>query len=203
MTAKEFFIEHLSGEPLTQESIIEALDIYYSIKKDIENNLPNEIWVDIPMYTNVYQVSNLGRVKSLDRIIENKKNQIQRYKGRLISPRLSSKGYYQVSLSENNKTSMFSVHRLVMLGFKGYSELPVDHINRKTTDNRLENLRYLTHNLNVLNKESKGYWWNKRINKWQSKIQIDNKPIHLGVFDNELDAQLAYKTAKEKYHVIK
>lgn len=202
MTSKEFFNEKLSGEPLTQERIIEALDEYYSIKKDLENNLPNEMWKDIPNYENIYQVSNMGRVKSLTRIIENKKGQIQKYKGKILSPRLSNRGYFQINLSENNKTKLFSIHRLVMYAFVGSSDLLVDHIDRNPENNKLENLRYVTNQENSFNKGAKGYSYRKNNNKWVSCLRVNGESIYLGVFDTELEAKNTYLESKLKHHII-
>jgi hypothetical protein len=202
MTSKEFFNERLSGEPLTQERIIEALDEYYSIKKDLENNLLDEEWKDIPNYENIYQVSNMGRVKSLNRIIENKKGQIQKYKGKILSPRFSNRGYYQVNLSENNKPTLFSVHRLVMLSFVGPSNLLVDHIDRNPKNNKLENLRYVSNQENTFNRGAKGYSYRKNLNKWVGCLRIKGESIYLGVFNTELEAKTAYLESKLKYHVI-
>ena len=202
MTSEEFFNERLSGEPLTQERIIEALDEYYQLKLDLENNLPNEVWKDIPNYENIYQVSNMGRVKSLTRIIENKKGQIQKYKGKILSPRYSNRAYYQVNLSENNKTSLFSVHRLVMLSFVGPSELIVDHIDRNPKNNKLENLRYISTQQNSFNRGAKGYSYRKNINKWVGCLRVNGETIYLGVFDTELEAKNAYLESKLKYHNI-
>jgi hypothetical protein len=202
MTSEEFFNEKLSGEPLTQERIIEALDEYYSIKKDLENNLQNEMWIDIPNYENIYQISNMGRVKSLTRIIENKKGQIQKYKGKILSPRLSNRGYFQINLSENNKTTLFSLHRLVMLTFVGPSNLLVDHIDRNPENNKLENLRYVTNQENNFNRGAKGYSYRKNNNKWVSCLRINGESIYLGVFDTELESKNAYLESKLKHHVI-
>jgi hypothetical protein len=202
MTSKEFFNEKLSGEPLTQERIIEALDEYYLIKKDLENNLPNEVWKDIPNYENIYQISNMGRVKSLTRFIENKKGQIQKYKGKILNTRCSNRGYYQVGLSKNNKTTLFSLHRLVMLSFVGPSDLVVDHIDRNPKNNKLDNLRYVTNQENSFNRDSKGYSYRKNINKWVSTLRVSGENIYLGVFDTELEAKNAYIESKLKYHII-
>jgi hypothetical protein len=202
MTSKDFFNKRLSGEPLTQDRIIEALDEYYLIKKDLENSLPMEVWENIPNYENSYQVSNMGRIKSLTRIIENKKGQIQKYKGKILSPRLSNRGYYQIALSENNKTSLFSVHRLVMLSFVGPSDLLVDHIDRNSKNNKLENLRYVSTQENSFNRGAKGYSYRNNNNKWIGTLRINGESIYLGSFNTELEVKNAYLESKLKYHII-
>jgi len=78
----------------------------------------------------------------------------------------------------------------------------IDHINGIRDDNRICNLRSVTHQQNLFNTKAKGYTWRKRDNKWQSQINLNNKYIHLGLFDTEEEARNAYITAKEKYHIL-
>ena len=67
-----------------------------------------EIWKDIPEYEGLYQVSNLGKVKSLARKNKNRVNQ-----EKLMKLKLNSSGYYQVWLCKNNQDKGFFVHRLL------------------------------------------------------------------------------------------
>ena len=75
----------------------------------IMETICNEIWKDIPNYENVYQVSNLGRIKSLR--YWNNGNYI--YKERILKPRLSKNGYLRITLRKNNNSKDFYIHRLV------------------------------------------------------------------------------------------
>lgn len=97
-----------------------------------------EIWKDIAGYEGKYQVSNLGRVKSL--------NYRRTGKERCLEPKDNNDGYLQVTLYKNGGKDQPLVHRLVAMAFilnpEGKPE--VDHINRDTTDNRVENLRWVT-----------------------------------------------------------
>ena len=73
-----------------------------------------------------------------------------------------SKGYWQISITQNKKEKLYKVHRLICVAFKeGFtldSLLVVDHINRDIHDNRVENLRCVTHQQNDFNKQNaKGY----------------------------------------------
>ena len=91
-----------------------------------------EIWKDIPNYEGMYQVSNLGRVRTFKR-------------GKKIIMRLSEdKGYFRLGLRNGVKQKRMFVHRLVALSFLGQSDLQVNHKNGIKTDNRLENLEYCT-----------------------------------------------------------
>jgi len=76
----------------------------------------------------------------------------------------------------------------------------IDHINRNSLDNRIENLRVLTQQQNRFNTGAKGYIWNEQCNKWRAYIKVNKKTINIGYFTEEADARQAYLTAKEKYH---
>jgi len=78
----------------------------------------------------------------------------------------------------------------------------IDHINRNSLDNRIENLRVLTQQQNRFNTGAKGYIWNEQCNKWRAYIKVNKKTINIGYFTEEADARQAYLTAKEKYHIM-
>jgi hypothetical protein len=98
-----------------------------------------EHWKDIPNYEGLYQVSNLGRVKSL-----------KFGKERVLKPRCDSSGYVQVVLCKGGEKKDYRVHRLVMLAFVSESDLQVNHKSGIKTDNRLENLEYCTQSENTI-----------------------------------------------------
>jgi uncharacterized protein YebE (UPF0316 family) len=99
---------------------------------------------------------------------------------------------------------------MAFLGHKpdGTHKLVVDHINNNTLDNRIENLQLITQRENaskyfLTKKKSSQYtgvFWHKQINKWQAQIGIDGKRIHLGIFNHEHEAHLAYQKALEMYN---
>ncbi len=156
-----------------------------------------EIWKDVKDYEGIYQVSNLGKVRSLDRVSSIGRKLI----GRELKQLKTSGGYFKVSLSKKSKVKQIDVHRLVALTFipKELHNEVVDHINRIKTDNRLSNLQFITNRVNV-SKDRKdgtskytGVSWNKNAKKWCSNVQIKGKRIHLGYFDDEYEAHLAYQ----------
>lgn len=106
-----------------------------------------EEWRDIPGYEGLYQISNLGRVRSLDRIVSATNGKTFHYKSKIKKQTKDSKKYFQVSLNKNNKDINFSVHRLVAQAFlPNPDNLPeVNHINECRWDNAVWNLEWCTH----------------------------------------------------------
>ncbi len=84
-------------------------------------------------------------------------------------------------------------------------ELPegkhIDHINRKRDDDRIENLRVVTHGENQQNKQGKGYTYYEKTGKYKARLGLNNKEIYLGYFDTEEEAREAYLKAKEELHI--
>ena len=114
-------------------------------------NYENEIWRDIPEFNGLYQASNLGRVKSLNRFKKGKNDSLASVKERILKPSIYHRGYYQVGLYKNSKVRYYLVHRLVWITFNGLipQGMQVNHINEVKTDNRLENLNLMTPKENV------------------------------------------------------
>lgn len=110
-----------------------------------------EIWKDIEGYEGRYQVSNLGRVKSLKRFCSGKWNGNELINERLLTPDLRS-GYKTVYLY-GAKNRKFLIHRLVAQAFipNPDNKPCVDHINTITTDNSVQNLRWVTEKENANN----------------------------------------------------
>ena len=104
-----------------------------------------EIWKDVVGYEGYYQVSNLGRVRSLDRIASNGR----KVKGKILSTKVNTPPYYpRVSLSVNGKMKLVQVHRLVAQAFV-YNPDPehktqVGHKDESRTNNRADNLEWVT-----------------------------------------------------------
>ena len=113
--------------------------------------IPNEEWKDIRGFEGRYQISNMGRVRSLDRWTNHPRPIF--LKGRMMNPSMNKKrGYVRVSLSDGSRNyTHYEVHRLVALHFvPGYKDgLVVNHINETRTDNRAENLEWCTQAYNL------------------------------------------------------
>ena len=105
-----------------------------------------ELWKDIPNYEGLYQASNLGRVKSLERFRKGRNGSLVTVKEKILKPGLNQYGYYQVQLCKNSKVRFYLVHRLVYEAFNAPipENMQVNHINEVKTDNRFENLNLMT-----------------------------------------------------------
>lgn len=104
-----------------------------------------EVWKDVVGYEGLYQVSNLGRVKSVDRTIL-RSSTPQKVKGKIISQETQNTGYKIVNLWNKKNRKAFLVHRLVAEAFlnKQDGKDVIDHINGIRDDNRVVNLRWCT-----------------------------------------------------------
>ena len=159
-----------------------------------------EKWKDIPNYKGVYQISDLGRVKSL--------NYKRQGSSKLLKPSTDTLGYRRVFLSKNGLQTNFLVHKLVWESFKGkYRGVEIDHIDDNPSNNTLDNLQLLTHRENIIKSfktiKTKNNYTGARKSKsnqtsWFSSVSIKNKTIYLGTFTTELEAHQAYLQAIDK-----
>lgn len=113
-----------------------------------------ETWKNIPKWENLYQASNLGRVRSLRKLIS---GETQIY---ILNPSMSSSGYNRCMLRDFERKRYAFVHQLVAEAFidKDYRKkgLTTNHINSIRTDNRLCNLEVVTHSQNIIHSFTKG-----------------------------------------------
>ena len=105
-----------------------------------------EIWKDITGYEGLYQVSNMGRVKSLERTFINKIGRERYVKECILKPVINRDGYLLVTLCAGGKRKNLMVHRLVCEAFYDNpdNKPQVNHVNEDKTDNRVENLEWAT-----------------------------------------------------------
>ncbi len=111
----------------------------------------NEIWKDCKHYEGLYEVSTLGRVRSLERYVANSDKSERLVPSRIISQHAGSSGYLQVGLSKNGKTKYELVHRLVALAFVDNPDnLPqVNHKDECKTNNEASNLEWCNRKYNM------------------------------------------------------
>ena len=110
--------------------------------------MEEEIWKPIKDFEGYYEVSNIGRVRSL--------NYKRTGKEKILKNIEDYKGYLEVGLTKNGKRKQFKVHRLVAEAFIPNPENKpcIDHINTVKSDNRVENLRWVTYKENSNNEKT-------------------------------------------------
>lgn len=165
--------------------------------------LAGEEWRDVVGYEGFYQVSSHGRVRSVDRIIHNVGHGYSRkYKGRIKSPSLNTKGYPKVLLSKNGVDNTHKIHRLVAQAFiPNPNRLPqVDHIDGIKTNNHVSNLEWVTNQENHNRKMTMGLNVNK---KGESHGQAKLSNIDVMSIYRELISGAKQKDLAEKYNVSK
>jgi hypothetical protein len=150
-----------------------------------------EQWKDIEGYEGMYQVSNLGRVKSLPRPY--------RTKEKILKGGFDTGGYPHVALRKDNKLQVVRVHVLVAKAFLGHEpcghQVVVDHLDDDKTNNRVSNLNLTTQRDNCSRRggSSKyaGVYFFKRDKNWRAYIDIDGKREQLGTYPTEDEAYQA------------
>lgn len=113
--------------------------------------MAHEEWRDVVGYEGYYQVSNLGRVRALDRTVQHAYSGTQSLKGHMLTPFRGSEPYYSVMLSKNGKAKSLRVHRLVATAFVPNPDRLncVNHKDGNKLNNSASNLEWCTQRRNV------------------------------------------------------
>ena len=160
-----------------------------------------EEWRSIKGYKN-YEASNLGRIKSLDRLVNSRGSGKRIVKGKILKPFFDNNGYLMVKPNGKPKR----IHQLVAIAFlnhtpDGTHKIVVDHIDNDRLNNRVDNLQLISNRENS-SKDRKGYFskyvgvsWYKRDRKWVARIRVNGENKNLGHFTNEIEAAESYQTA--------
>jgi NUMOD4 motif/HNH endonuclease/AP2 domain len=160
-----------------------------------------EIWKDIPDFEGFYQASNLGRLRSVNRITNRKDGTKVFSEGKILNPALSY-GYPRLHICKHGVRKPYFVHQLIAISFLKYNlknkELSVDHIDGNKENNKITNLQILTKRENTSKhfnyklSDYRGVSWNTKSKKWVSNICIKGKRTYLGSFTDEHEAGKAY-----------
>lgn len=159
--------------------------------------METEIWKDVVGYEGEYQVSNVGRVRS-----------IKKGKCLILKQFKTLSGYNKCTFWLYGKSNNLMVHRLVCSAFIGEPNgMQVNHIDENKLNNNIKNLEYVSGRENIqkyystrVNKNKLlGASYYKPKNKWRSFIRVNGKQIFLGYFNTELEANKAYVEASKKY----
>ncbi len=154
--------------------------------------------MDIEIFGNKLKVFECGKILLLGKQKPNKGEYYEKKYG------ITNNGYKRLQLCHEGKRKYYLIHRIIAFAYLGLDlENPkkvIDHIDRNILNNCVSNLRLVSNQENSFNKGAKGY--RKNGNKYQARIKINGKLIHLGLFETEEEAHNAYLTAKEIHHVI-
>ena len=150
-----------------------------------------ETWKNIKGYEGLYQVSSMGRVKSLERTIIKKDGRKQTVKERILKGTPDKDGYLKIGLSgSTGKQKWFQVHRLVGEAFiQNPDEKPqINHINEIKTDNRACNLEWCTCKQNI-NHGSRNERAAKALGKPVGQYELDGRLIKIWPSAREAERQ--------------
>lgn len=178
--------------------------IYYFC--EIDYVFKTEQWKDVVGYEGLYQISDLGRVKSLKR---KRNNKCKNHSRKLIIERILKQSimkYYPcVGLHKHKINKITKVHIISSMAFLNHTpcghKLVVNHIDINKLNNKLNNLELTTARINSnrahLKSTSKyvGVCWEKSSKKWVARIHFNKKRKTIGRFLNEIDASNAYQKA--------
>lgn len=157
-----------------------------------------EEWRDCVGFEGYYQVSTLGNIRSLDRMVRTnaKEPTYRQHKGKNLKPRKDAYGYLITDFWVEGKSSTVKLHRLVLDAFIGpESNLFCDHINGVRDDNRLGNLRWVTVKENnnnrtvcIANSGHMGVRQDNRNGRWQSYGCVEGKFKHIAYCETKEQA---------------
>lgn len=141
-------------------------------------------------YAGIYEISNLGRVKSLSRVVERKDGNTRVTEDRIILPFLTKCGYHQIVLCKDGVRKKHYIHRLVANAFiENPNKLPIiNHKDENKLNNRVENLEWCT------------AYYNLRYGKMQAKLVkidvIDSKGDIIEVVEGIRECERKYSISK-------
>lgn len=158
-----------------------------------------EVWKNIKGYEGLYQISNLGRVKALEKVKNYTVNGKQRksiLKEKILKP-VYNYGYCRVILWKDNVIKNYRIHRLVAEHFidNPHNKLEVNHINADKKDNRVENLEWAT------SQENQQHAFNNGLNS--RKLKTNEALDVLNSNQKALDLSIKYNVSISTIRCIK
>jgi hypothetical protein len=154
--------------------------------------MKTEIWKDVNGYEGKYQISNWGRVKSLN----------YRKKGveAILKTSTDNKGYHVIKLCKNGAYKTYRVHQLVAMVFLDHQpdghNLVINHIDNDPSNNYVDNLEIVTVRYNnSCHKNDPGVSLSKQYKCYEAYIRIKQVKIHLGLYNDKQDGIDMYQKA--------
>lgn len=170
-----------------------------------------EEWRDVPGTEGCYKISSMGRLWRLSRSHINSRGQKRTIKEKIWLGTISKCGYYRTTINYCGTISFSgNIHQLVAMVFLNHKKCGlgavVDHINHNKLDNRVENLRVISHRENIghTSKETAskypGVWFHKgsKQRPWATNIYVNGKNKYIGTFKTEKEAHMAYQNELKK-----
>jgi hypothetical protein len=168
--------------------------------------IEQETWASVRGLESLYEVSSLGRVRSLGRFMVRSDGRKRTIRPRILSASYDARGYASVGLTNlSGEITTIRVHRVVADAFLGIpTGMVVDHINGDRSDNRLSNLRVCSsmNNLTFRNTEKTfkskhpNIYWDPSRQRFRAAYQYNKNPIRVGDFktiDEAISAITAHK----------
>lgn len=160
-------------------------------------------WKDVVGYEGLYQVSDTGLVRSLDKEVAPRKGASSYTKhGRVMVASPNPKGYLVITLKKAKSKRQFKVHTLVCIAFLGPrpNMQVVRHLDDNPTNNNLDNLSYGTQSDNMSDRKRNGGYKStyfgvgphKQTGRWQAATRVKQQRVYIGLFETELEAAKAY-----------
>jgi cyclophilin family peptidyl-prolyl cis-trans isomerase len=172
-----------------------------------------EIWKNIIGYEGLYEVSSLGRIKSLAKTRRSgaNYNTIRKYPEKILSIKLNGNGYEQTTIFKDGFSKMVSIHRVVAEAFLITDDLTkdVNHKNGNKRCNYVENLEWVSKRENECHKQKTkqnsskyvGVSFVSKTKKWRSQIFFNKRKQHLGFYDSEEQAYLKRRDFELKNNI--
>jgi len=154
--------------------------------------MKTENWKPILGFEDKYEVSDLGRIKSLHK----------RNPGIILNPRIDRAGYYSIRLSKQGSTFTYFVHRLVAMHFiPNVGNKPqVNHISCNKLDNSISNLEWVTHSENILHAYKMGACKNTKRFKGKEVIDECTGIIYPSILSAVKATKMSYSEFNRKIH---
>jgi hypothetical protein len=177
-----------------------------------------EQWKDIPDYEGLYQVSDLGRVKRLDRYKNHSSGKVTFLsKEKIMKQIKNNKGYLFIGIYRELQKKQFTIHYLVAIAFLNHKSkkgnLVIDHKDNIKEHNMLSNLQIITHRENSSKDRTNSSGFTgvrKTLNRFESIILKKGKIFNLGTYDTAKEASEKYNEAvnlidanKDFFHLVK
>ena len=139
------------------------------MEEKYDREIEGERWEQIPNYEGWYDISDFGRVKRV-------KASMGAVVGRILKQQINQHGYYMSHLSKKNEDRLLATHRLVILAFVGPCPdgKQVNHIDGDKTNNRVDNLEYVTPSENIRHAYRMGLASNQGERSSGNKLIEDN-----------------------------